>query len=281
MANLTDADKVIRNDVGKSIVSKLDDIADAIVQQGGGAHSLGQLSDVDIDTQTLAEGQSIVYNETTQKFENGEVSTVAALDDLTDVSITSAQQGDSLRNDGNGNWINEPTTIEMTSVEWDAIADKQAWRNAHKNTHLVITDAPNLNVTAQDISYDGGADTVWDKVEAVDELANKYNDASLLCTATVIEPTLSNGTSVNHRTYYYKKGTRVFVSIAVSGLTANTNQLLFTLPSGYRPSTIILPIGCDDSFNQNTVLLVKTDGNIEMRKNATQAYAFFEFDAFA
>lgn len=174
MANLTDADKVIRNDVGKTIASKLDDIADAIVQQGGGAHSLGQLSDVDIDTTTLSEGQSIVYNETTQKFENGEVSTVAALDDLTDVSITSAQQGDSLRNDGNGNWVNEPTTIEMTLSEWNAIADKQAWRNAHKNTYLVITDAPNLNATAQDISYDGGADTVWDKVEAVNEKAESF-----------------------------------------------------------------------------------------------------------
>lgn len=164
------------------------------------------------------------------------------------------------------------------------LAEYTAWKAGGQlinETVYVITDAPNLNATAQDISYDGGADTVWDKVEAVDELANKYNDASLLCTATVIEPTLSNGTSVNHRTYYYKKGTRVFVSIAVSGLTANTNQLLFTLPSGYRPSTIILPIGCDDSFNLNTVLLVKTDGNIEMRKNATQAYAFFEFDAFA
>ena len=111
--------------------------------------------------------------------------------------------------------------------------------------------------------------------------SNAYNDSSILCTATVTEPTLTSGTTVNHRTYYYKKGTRVFVSIAVSGLTANANQLLFTLPSGYRPNTILLPVGCDDSFNQNTVLLVKTDGSIEMRKNATQAYAFFEFDAFA
>jgi hypothetical protein len=53
----------------------------------------------------------------------------------------------------------------MTSAEWEAIADKQAWRNAHKNTHLVLTDAPNLNETAKQISYDGGTDTVWDKVE--------------------------------------------------------------------------------------------------------------------
>lgn len=47
MANLTDADKVLRNDVGKSIVSKLDDIADAIVQHGGGAEvktAIGDLS---------------------------------------------------------------------------------------------------------------------------------------------------------------------------------------------------------------------------------------------
>lgn len=174
---------------------------------------------------------------------------------------------------GNGTDI-----FEVTQAEYDALV--QAGTLVH-NALYVITDAPNLNETAKQISYDGGADTVWDKVEAVDKLANKYNDASLLCTATIIEPQLSNGTSVNNRTYYYKKGTRVFVSIAVSGLTPNSNQLLFTLPSGYRPSTIILPIGCDDSFNTNTVLLVKTDGNIEMRKNATQAYAFFEFDAFA
>lgn len=176
MANLTDADKVIRNDVGKTIASKLDDIADAIVQHGGGAESLGQLSDVNIDTTTLAEGQSIVYNETTQKFENGEVSTVAALDDLTDVSITSAQKGDSLRNDGNGNWVNEPTTIEMTSAEWEAIADKQAWRNAHKRTKLVLTDAPNLNETAKQISYEGSTDTIWDKVEGIN--TNKPTNTS-------------------------------------------------------------------------------------------------------
>lgn len=70
MANLTDADKVIRNDVGKSIASKLDDIADAIVAQGGGAHSLGQLSDVNIDTQTLAAGQILEYDDNDGKWKN-------------------------------------------------------------------------------------------------------------------------------------------------------------------------------------------------------------------
>ncbi len=40
MANITDADKVLRNDTGKSIASKLDDIANAIVSQGSGADQL-------------------------------------------------------------------------------------------------------------------------------------------------------------------------------------------------------------------------------------------------
>ena len=173
MANLTDADKVLRNDTGKSIVSKLDGIKDAIVAQGGGAHSLDQLSDVDIDSQTLAAGQSIVYNDVTEKFENGEVSTVAALDDLTDVDIDSQTlaAGDSLRNDGNGNWINEPTTVAMTQDDWDDIQDKSAWRNAHTNTHLVITDAPNLNATAQNLSYDGGVTSTYDEVENIKDTA--------------------------------------------------------------------------------------------------------------
>ena len=166
MASITDADKVLRNDTGKSIVSKLDDIKDAIVAQGGGAHTLDQLSDVDIDDQTLANGQSIVYNSTTQKFENNTVSTVGELNDLTDVRITSAQQGDSLRNDGNGNWINEPTTIVMEQDDWDDIQDKTAWKNAHKNTNLIISDAPNLNATAQNLSYDGGVTSTWDEVES-------------------------------------------------------------------------------------------------------------------
>ena len=60
---------------------------------------------------------------------------------------------------GNGTDI-----FEVTQAEYDALV--QAGTLVH-NALYVITDAPNLNATAQDISYDGGADTVWDKVEAV------------------------------------------------------------------------------------------------------------------
>ena len=60
---------------------------------------------------------------------------------------------------GNGTDI-----FEVTQAEYDALV--QAGTLVH-NALYVITDAPNLNVTAQEISYDGSTDTVWDKVEEI------------------------------------------------------------------------------------------------------------------
>lgn len=174
---------------------------------------------------------------------------------------------------------NEVTTNNTSDLFVCEQQESSTWKTK-KTTLQKIADAIFGAKTDNNLPHFSGTPTAGTTAEAIAK-SNAYNDSSILCTATVIKPTLTNGSSVNNRTYYYKKGSRVFVSIAVSGLTANANQLLFTLPSGYRPSTIILPFGCDDSFNMNTVLLVKTDGSVEMRKNATQAYAFFEFDAFA
>lgn len=161
MANLTDADKVLRNDTGKDIVTKLNAIKTAIENSGGGSSTFEGLSDVDIDDQTLTNGQVPKYNSSTQKWENGDVSLVGNLDDLNDVDTSGKASGDSLRYNGN-EWVAKPTTIEMTQAEYNAIVDF----TPYANTHIVITDAPNLNPTAQDISYDGSIDTVWDKVEA-------------------------------------------------------------------------------------------------------------------
>lgn len=124
---------------------------------------LNDLDDVAISGQ--AQGEALVWNGA--EWVNGTVSTVGSIDDLNDVDTTGKANADSLRYNATAQeWEAKPTTVEMTSAEWEAIADKQAWRNAHKNTHLVLTDAPNLNETAKQISYDGSTDTVWDKVES-------------------------------------------------------------------------------------------------------------------
>ena len=165
MANLTDADKVLRNDVGKSIVSKLDDIADAIVQHGGGAESLGQLSDVNIDTTTLAEGQSIVYNPTTQKFENGQVSTVGGLNDLNDVTLENVTNKQELVYDDTDDvFKNKTTRVELTQAEYDQLVTDD---EVLPDVDYYITDAPSMQGTSADLSYDGDTDSVYDVVEEV------------------------------------------------------------------------------------------------------------------
>ena len=130
---------------------------------------LDDLSDVTY-TGTPAMGEAVVWDGS--KWTNGTVSTVGSIDDLNDVDTTGKAEGDSLRYDSNdGEWKAKPTTVAMTSAEWGAIPDQTAWKNAHTNTHLVITDAPNLNATAQDLSYDGGVTSTYDEVESIKDTA--------------------------------------------------------------------------------------------------------------
>ena len=127
------------------------------------AQSLDDLTDVDITS--ASDGQALIYDANSGEWKNGSVSTVGSLDDLTDVDITSAVAGDSLRYDGSG-WVNAQTTIECTQAQYDA------WKNAtpsqlKSNTMYVITNAPNLNATSEDLSYDGGATSTHDEVESL------------------------------------------------------------------------------------------------------------------
>lgn len=70
---------------------------------GGGASAMSDLTDVDL--KNLANGQALVYNGTTAKWENVALSIPANLDDLTDVTITSAASGQYLKWDGS-KWVN-------------------------------------------------------------------------------------------------------------------------------------------------------------------------------
>ena len=78
------------------------------VYQGSGADSLSELSDVAIDTSTLANGNSLLYNSTSGKWENGEVAPgVDDLSELGDVSITTPSNDQILRyNSTSGKWVN-------------------------------------------------------------------------------------------------------------------------------------------------------------------------------
>ena len=66
MPNLTDADKVLRNDTGKDIVEKLEGIANAITAT---QQSLENLTDVNVTTPL--DKQALVYDNATDKWVNG------------------------------------------------------------------------------------------------------------------------------------------------------------------------------------------------------------------
>lgn len=174
---------------------------------------LNDLDDVNISSPTS--NQALVYDPVTGKWVNGEVSTVGSIDDLDDVDTTGKATGDNLRYDGN-EWVAKPNTIKMTLAEWNAIADKQAWRNAHKNTYLVISDAPNLNATAQDISYDGSTTTIKGKIDSTNTTVSigTYGDDIILAKS-------GNTVQITFQS---------FTSMPTGGYTT-----LGYLPVGYRP----------------------------------------------
>ena len=169
---------------------------------------LDDLSDVTY-TGTPAMGEAVVWDGS--KWTNGTVSTVGSIDDLNDVDTTGKAEGDSLRYDSNdGEWKAKPTTVAMTSAEWGAIPDQTAWKNAHTNTHLVLTDAPNLNATAQNLSYDGGVTSTYDEVESL---------------KTVASGTVSPQTGYTDNGSYIKKcGNLVLVHINFQAPSAISNR---------------------------------------------------------
>ena len=173
--------------------------------------NLSELGDVNISSPSS--NQALVWDADNNEWTNGEVSTVGSIDDLNDVDTSGKAVGDSLRYDG-AEWIAKPTTIEMTQAEYNAIVDF----TPYANTHIVITDAPNLNPTADDIEYSSGV-TVK---QAIDSKQDAFTSGSFTASANV---TILNG-------FYNKTGDMVFWSCCFS-VSANFNtgtKILSGLP---------------------------------------------------
>lgn len=120
----------------------------------------------DVTTTAPAQGEALVWDGT--KWVNGTVSTVGSIDDLSDVDTTGKATGDSLRYNGL-EWVAKPTTVKMTQAEYNAIVDF----TPYENTHIVITDAPNLNATASDIEYSSGVSVKQAIDSKQDSLSNQ------------------------------------------------------------------------------------------------------------
>lgn len=114
-----------------------------------------------------------------------------------------------------------------------------------------------------------------------DDLA--VNDASVLCTATLIVPTLSSPYTQSITfggCFYYKIGHRVHIHIGVNGLTSGSQADLWYMPVGYRPHTYVGQCGTASAFTAECRVRVAPDGKVYVNANATGACVDLEYDAF-
>lgn len=131
--------------------------------------AIDELDDVEINNPQA--NQAIVYNPTTQKFENGEVSTVGGLNDLNDVTLENvADKQELVYDDTDEVFKNKTTRVELTQAEYNQlVVDDEVL----PDVDYYITDAPSMQGTSADLSYDGTTLSTYDKIEEV--AASKQN----------------------------------------------------------------------------------------------------------
>ena len=91
----------------------------------------------------------------------------------------------------------------------------------------------------------------------------------------MIDFTPTNGNTYQDGCFYGYVNGNVFVSVRLSGLTANSRVAVFQLPSGYRPPVQINVTGHGGTSISNKCYgVINSDGNISV--NSEDEYAFFQ-----
>lgn len=80
--------------------------------------------------------------------------------------------------------------------------------------------------------------------------------------------------------WYYKIGSRVHLHIAVSGLTANTNTDVYTMPGGFRPYGTVVAAGRGSTGSDFASMWVSSSGTVTIRSTTASAAVDVEYDAF-
>ena len=191
---------------------------------------LNDLDDVDISGQ--AQGEALVWDSVNNKWVNGTVSTVGGLNDLNDVTIddTSLEQGQELVYNGTAEvFENKTTRVELTQAEYDALA------NPLPNVDYYITDAPSMQGSSKELSYDGSTDSTYDVIEEVkgdvtDLNTNKANKATTIAGYGITNAyTKTEVDNNNARRYTTLWGTSCQTTIGRAQFMVITNRVLYVV----------------------------------------------------
>lgn len=147
-------------------------------------------------------------------------------------------------------------TVKLTLAEYNALTEKAP------NTRYILTDAPALEYTAEDLSYDGGTETTKQKIEA---------NTQALTPQTI---TITPNTSVASNFVYnvFKVGKIVIYAIScklTASVSRNGTIIASGLPKAANSTQIpvtSLPTG------QTHIMAITTDGNLQTRDTNVQIY---------
>lgn len=95
--------------------------------------------------------------------------------------------------------------------------------------------------------------------------------------ANTITPQAGSSYSGYGGCYYRTVGKMAHVHIGVSGLTANTNHTIATLPSGIHPSTSIISQGRGANTNSLCYGSIDASGNVVIQSTGSYAEVDFVF----
>lgn len=110
-----------------------------------------------------------------------------------------------------------------------------------------------------------------------EEFINAENEPSLESISQLISITPAKGSNYEGygNSYYYKKGSTVYVHLGLSNLTVNTLEVIYTLPVGHRPNQVIAFSGIGGDLTQMACGQITDDGTIKIQ--SPSSYALFDF----
>jgi len=161
---------------------------------------------------------------------------VGSLNDLTDVTISSVQNKQELvYNSTSTVFENKTTRIELTQAQYNALVTPQT------DVDYYITDAPSMNGTSADLSYDGTTLSTHDKIESLNASDLPITSGSATNTKAYIDNRTTIVSTANDNLYFYRCGNVVYFTVIVG--TNNTdangriiiNNSAYVIPSGYIP----------------------------------------------
>ena len=132
-----------------------------------------------------------------------------------------------------------------------------------------------INITDEDVNASEIPISGNDPTDTKTYIDNKVTDLLKAVSNDELEqitPTLTGVTNYAEGSYYFTRGKMVFLHFSLQGLTANSAQTVYQMPTGYRPISPIYAVGRSGaSYTGIASVTVQNNGNVSISSVDTYA----------